>query len=217
MAGNGKAQKKVLGQSYAEEAARRFSQGLGISSTDAVFLMREELKQAGWMYFAERTTWCAPTEEERRRVEHLLQEKPASGVTVTAHADAGFKAGRARIGYFLRCAAPPHRITHAEELPEPVKTSQEAEALAILHAIRRALDTWPETRVIFLRNDNQGCIQAICSGNPRSLSLQEALTLLREKNVAVDARHVPGHQKGPLDRAAWCNNRVDELAHLRGR
>lgn len=198
-------------QRYADRAEALYAQGLGLPSQQG-FLIRDDLKAAGWFFYAPRGAWCAPDAQELARIQDRLRATPLplAPLSVTVHADAGWKEGRARVGYLLRASLAPYKIEHVQDGTLP--SSFAAEALALRLGVERALGVWPTAQRLYLRTDCLPCLDALRSGHPKNSDLADILRLTG--GVVLDLKHVRGH--GPItSTAAWANSRVDAMVNLR--
>lgn len=172
---------------------------------------RLELKKRGFRWDGSR--WNAPSLEARNLAVTELSGAAPTEKTITIHADAGWKEGVGRCAWLIRSSVPPFKV-------EGVYTGGcadvvSAEARALLKGVQDALRAFtPEEGTLFyLRTDNTSCVKQISSGSAKTPEIAELLALLR--GYKINVKHVPAHGKAS-GTAAWANDRVDALSHLRG-
>lgn len=142
---------------------------------------------------------------------------------VTIYADAGWKQGRAKVGFIARGSVPPVWLNGSGQTG--CDSSQAAEAVAVLHALRKvgAAFQHPDgLEGFFIRSDNTQVVNGI--KDPRraqgTLDFNRAMAgifeLCREREWTLLAKHVRGHGKEPDRIRRWMNARADRLGNMRG-
>lgn len=187
---------------------------------DWAYHNRRALKKAGCRWDAKLRVWIAPSEEAARRLRNTYEHTQKYLYSLTVYGDAGFRheTREAKWAWYVR-----HADGRVEGSQEGLcDTIQGAEALSLLHGLRAGLSQWPlwphhRQRTVFFRNDNMAVVHAL--QKPTSLRrlapIADILRICDTFSIAINAKHVKGHQNPQRSVQAWLNNRVDAAANLR--
>ena len=143
---------------------------------------------------------------------------------VTLYTDAGWKAGRARLGFIARGALEPKWLKGSLTVEAPHSTA--AEAHAVLFGVVRVLEVFqpPEgerLRGCYLRVDCQALVPTIQrfyrDGTLPGDKLGEALTLAESHGFHLWAKHVRAHGRAKTSKQRWMNGMADHFGNMRGR
>lgn len=191
-----------------------------LPSDSRAYHLRDKLKDIGCRFDGTSRKWYALSEEMQATALNLLPERGSivDEWSFTVHSDAGFRDGIGRMAWLCRSSFTPFKVTGAES--KAVPNSTYAEELAMLLGLQRAADLWPFPKAgpgtIYLRSDCMSVVRQL-NGQTRTLSdpMKEARGMI-PSHIKINAKHVAGHGRDANQRAAFCNNTVDRLSHLRG-
>lgn len=143
---------------------------------------------------------------------------------VTIYTDAGWKDGRARCGFIARFdwGAGWASGTGRAKTDGPAA----AEAVAALYGVRCTIDavakeTSTPLEGVFLRTDCMQVVKDLQHGETRGGSadyrkaLRSLRALLREHDIKLHVKHVPGHGKEQDRKRRWMNAQADRLGNMR--
>jgi len=147
---------------------------------------------------------------------------------VTVYTDAGWKEGRAKVGFIARGSVSPTWLqgsggTNCDSV-------EAAEAVAVLHALRKVGEAFQHPQGLegfFVRSDNTNVVQALrCGFQGRALrptvrgdfrkAVEGIFALCQEHGWSIQARHVKAHGREPDRIRRWMNDRADRLGNMRG-
>ena len=177
------------------------------------YAARGELRRRGFWWNGR--AWVAPSSEAAKQARHDLSGAVDTSWSLTVHGDAGWKDGVGKWAWFVRWNG--GRVEGADAGTCPSVAC--AEALSLLAGVRVGVTRYQpkDGGVVYLRNDNLGVVTMLQQGARGKLQpVDDLLDLCDRHRLRVDARHVKGHQNPSNSVAAWVNNRVDALSHLRG-
>ena len=156
---------------------------------------RVHLRKQGAHFNQKARTWTHPDEARANALTQELSAILAGGVTV--HADAGFKGGVAKGGYWLQGPAPVVRVI--EQVPEfPCKDSTSAEVAVLAKALGHALELWPECRFLWIRSDCLHALRMVEAHGGNDRALRAVLGVFHKRGGLFQTKHEgQGNPGGP--------------------